>query len=246
MKFATVALFFSALAAASPVNTTLLSNSTSLLNGTYLSNDTITATVSTTITYYTTVWIDCSSTALSSSALTSSSHWSSSSSSPAVPQVTSSSSTPYSTTQTTTVSITSVPTTAVPIATVSTSSESTVTKTIVTNAASVATGTIYAGDGTWYYPSAAVGACGNQNQDNEYTVGIGYGLYDLYTPGTNPNENKLCGRKIRVFYQDKYVDVTTTDRCSGCKPYDLTLSPVAFSQLANQDVGRIKITWEWI
>ncbi|KAF8000259.1 hypothetical protein HF325_005188 [Metschnikowia pulcherrima] len=65
-------------------------------------------------------------------------------------------------------------------------------------------------------------------------------------PEQTRNENTLCGKKIRAYYQGKSVEVTAVDRCEGCKPYDIDFSPAAFSQLADQLVGRIKITWEWI
>lgn len=43
--------------------------------------------------------------------------------------------------------------------------------------------------------------------------------------------------------QDKSVAVTVVDRCQGCAEGDVDLSPTAFSKLANQDLGRIKVTW---
>ena len=37
------------------------------------------------------------------------------------------------------------------------------------------------------------------------------------------------------------------DTCPGCQgEYDLDLSPAAFNKLANPDVGRIKISWEFV
>lgn len=247
MKFAITALLFSALAAAAPVNTT---------------EPVVTVRVSTTQTFYTTVWANCTTTV--TEALASSSVypvWSSSSSAPLVTPITTSAApvatpaaaaAPVSTSSliseasvhTSTVFITSVvPSSTVPLPS-STSSELTVTTTVVTNAASAATDTVYGGDGTWY--ETGLGACGWVNKDSDYIVAIGHGLFDQYTPGTNPNVNTLCGKKIRAYFQGKYVDVTAVDRCEGCKPYDLDFSPAAFTQLADQLVGRIKITWEWL
>lgn len=259
MKFAITALLFSALAAAAPLNTT---------------EPVVTVRVSTTQTFYTTVWANCTTTVTASLApsLAASSIssvyplWPASSSAPLVTSTStaapapaapvSSSVVPVSTSSlssevsthdqdyhTSTVIITSViPSTTVPSA--SSSSELTVTTTVMTNAASAATDTVYGGDGTWY--ETGLGACGWVNKDTDYIAAIGHGLFDQYTPGTNPNVNTLCGRKIRAYFQGKYVDVTAVDRCEGCKPYDLDFSPAAFTQLADQLVGRIKITWEWL
>lgn len=46
--------------------------------------------------------------------------------------------------------------------------------------------------------------------------------------------------------QGKSVTVTITDRCTGCAEFDLDFSPSAFSQLADQSVGRIHgMTWHF-
>lgn len=253
MRFATTALLatLSGLVAASPVNLTAI-NATS--------EWTSTVYASTTITQYTTVWVNCTETPPASwltgvknatsvapfwnTAVTTSDSASATSDAPAWSTLISSTSSTvpslYSTTETTTVYVT----TNAPSATTPTSTELTITTTVSTNKASVATGAVYAGDGTWY--ETGLGACGQVNTDTDYIAALGWGLFDQYTPGTNPNVNTLCGRKIRVSYQGKSVVVTAVDRCEGCKPYDLDLSPAAFSQLAHQDVGRIKITWEMI
>lgn len=99
------------------------------------------------------------------------------------------------------------------------------------------------GDGTFY--DTGLGACGIYNVDTDYIVALSHSLFDNYTPGGNPNLNTLCGKKINAHYNGKTVQVTVTDRCEGCAYYDLDFSPSAFSQLADQDLGRIKITWDW-
>ncbi|KAM9926206.1 hypothetical protein OXX59_003375 [Metschnikowia pulcherrima] len=232
MKLAACALFISALAAASPVNTT---------------DSTVTTTVSTTQTFYTTLWQNCTAAVPASAANFTGTYSGANSSTSSIPSATALSQAYSSTSEDTTVFTTlfitltesTAPTTATP-----SSSEEILTTTITTNEARATTGTLYAGDGTWYY--TGLGACGWVNTDNDYIVAIGHGLFDQYTPGTNPNENTLCGKKIRAYYQGKSVEVTAVDRCEGCKPYDIDFSPAAFSQLADQSVGRIKITWEWI
>ena len=42
------------------------------------------------------------------------------------------------------------------------------------------------------------------------------------------------------------VTVAITDRCSGCSTWDLDFSPSAFSELADQSVGRISgVKWSF-
>ncbi|KAI3403195.1 DAG7 [Candida oxycetoniae] len=103
---------------------------------------------------------------------------------------------------------------------------------------------LHKGEGTFY--SAGLGACGITSQDSDYIIAISHELYDEYTPSNNPNHNTLCGKKIRAYYGDNSVDVTVVDRCGGCKYNDLDFSPSAFKQLADPDLGRVDITWEWL
>lgn len=115
--------------------------------------------------------------------------------------------------------------------------------TLSTSAAS-SSSALFSGQGTWY--ETGLGACGITNTDTDYIVAISQLYFDLYTPAGNPNDNTLCGRQIKATYQGKSVVVTAVDRCEACAYYDLDFSPSAFSQLADQLVGRIDIEWEWI
>ncbi|KAJ3796135.1 RlpA-like double-psi beta-barrel-protein domain-containing protein-containing protein [Lentinula aff. detonsa] len=106
------------------------------------------------------------------------------------------------------------------------------------------------GDGTYY--DVGLGACGITNSDTDYIAAIGEDFFDQYaihmgvTSG-NPNENPICNKKVIATYQGKSVTVAITDRCGGCtNPYSLDFTPTAFSQLADQSVGRITgMTWVW-
>lgn len=102
----------------------------------------------------------------------------------------------------------------------------------------------YSGDGTYYAPG--MGACGETSSESDYIVAISKDLFDQYTPDGNPNHNTLCGKKIQAYYEGKSVDVTVVDRCEGCAYGSLDFSPTAFSQLADESLGRIKITWNWV
>ncbi|KAK0651110.1 RlpA-like double-psi beta-barrel-protein domain-containing protein-containing protein [Cercophora newfieldiana] len=100
----------------------------------------------------------------------------------------------------------------------------------------------------FYDPSVGPGACGQTHQASEHIVALGYELFDAQAPGGNPNNNPLCGKKIRVSYGSKSVDVTITDRCpdANCKGNNLDLSQGAFEVLSPTTPGVISGTWEYI
>lgn len=101
----------------------------------------------------------------------------------------------------------------------------------------------FKGQGTYYTPD--VGACGKTNSESDMIVAVSQKLYKDKQTGNNPNNNPLCGRKIKASYQGKPVEVTVADACVGCKYDDLDFSPAAFSKIADKSLGRIDISWEW-
>ncbi|MFI2432046.1 RlpA-like double-psi beta-barrel domain-containing protein [Streptomyces sp. NPDC018693] len=115
-----------------------------------------------------------------------------------------------------------------------------------TPAAAWAPGTQHWGDATWYNPSAGVGACGWRNGDNEMVAAVSPQVYGNYP---NPNNSPVCGRKMVVFsdaagsWSKPAIVVTVVDRCAGCGPDDVDLSPAAFQKLRGLDVGRFRTTW---
>lgn len=103
------------------------------------------------------------------------------------------------------------------------------------------------GQGTYY--GTGLGACGITNTDTDYIAAVSKLLFDTYPgyAGVNPNNNPVCGKKIKANYQGKSVTITVTDRCEACKITDLDFSPTAFSQIADQSIGRISgMTWNWV
>ena len=136
---------------------------------------------------------------------------------------------------------TTVPTTTIEPTTIE--PKTTTPSTTSSTATSSASGEVFSGDGTYY--DTGLGACGWTNTDTDFIAAIGHGLFDQYTPNGNPNRNTLCGKKIIAHYEGKSVEVTAVDRCEGCLPYDLDFSPAAFDQLADALLGRIQITWSW-
>ncbi|CAK7895478.1 hypothetical protein CAAN1_10S00408 [[Candida] anglica] len=102
----------------------------------------------------------------------------------------------------------------------------------------------FTGDGTYY--DTGMGACGGVNHDTDYIVAISHLLFEPKTPNGNPNNNPLCGKKIRAFRDGKSVDVTVVDQCMGCKRDDLDFSPAAFEAIGDKALGRMDISWEWL
>ena len=147
-------------------------------------------------------------------------------------------------TQVTTTPATEATTTpATPATTQGTTTPATSATAPATSATSAPSSGTHSGQGTYY--STGLGACGITNVDTDYIVAISHELYDENAKDANPNNNPLCGKKITAHYQGKSVEVTVVDRCEGCQYNDLDFSPSAFSHIADQDLGRIDITWNW-
>jgi hypothetical protein len=110
------------------------------------------------------------------------------------------------------------------------------------------TGTM-TGDGTFY--ATGLGACGITNHDSDFIVAVSKLLYDTYPgyagPGTNPNDNPICGKQIEATYQGKSVRVTVVDRCEACACGSLDFSPAAFNTIGDPAVGRLHgVTWNYV
>lgn len=69
--------------------------------------------------------------------------------------------------------------------------------------------------------------------------GEDYGVY------ANPNDSPVCGKKIRVHGPNgNSVVATVADRCAGCAPGDVDVTPVVFLELGyEQAVGRVDVSW---
>ena len=110
----------------------------------------------------------------------------------------------------------------------------TVTTTTSNNGSSV----IHSGDGTYY--SVSVGACGWTNTDTQLVAAVSTTVYGYQA---NPNTAPICGQCAVVSFGGNNVKVTIVDKCMGCLPDDIDLSPAAFSAIASQILGRIEVTW---
>jgi hypothetical protein len=71
------------------------------------------------------------------------------------------------------------------------------------------------GDLTYYEPG--LGACGITSTSEENIVSISHFTFDAVQTGSDPNQNPLCGRKVRAqrVYNGETVsvDMTVVDRC---------------------------------
>ncbi|KAL2266746.1 hypothetical protein VTJ83DRAFT_6098 [Remersonia thermophila] len=97
---------------------------------------------------------------------------------------------------------------------------------------------------TWFHPG--LGACGLYNGDGDIVAALSYADFDPHTPNGNPNRNTQCGRRVRISYQGRITDVAIVDRCPGCPPGGLDLSPSAFQRLADLGIGVIYGEWRWV
>ncbi|KIW30454.1 uncharacterized protein PV07_06196 [Cladophialophora immunda] len=102
----------------------------------------------------------------------------------------------------------------------------------------------YTGDLTYYEPG--LGACGISSSDSDKIVAISHIVFDAVSVGSNPNANPLCGKKIRARKDNKSVDLTVVDRCTGCQPMDIDVTIDTFAELADVDLGRVLVQWNWL
>ncbi|CAL5870524.1 uncharacterized protein PFLUO_LOCUS4763 [Penicillium psychrofluorescens] len=107
-----------------------------------------------------------------------------------------------------------------------------------------ANGGPYDGDLTYYNPG--LGACGITSTDTEMICAVSHILFDAASTGSDPNDNPLCGMKLRLRRDDKSVDVTIVDRCVGCAVTDIDVTTAVFKELAEIDQGRVSVEWSWL
>lgn len=111
---------------------------------------------------------------------------------------------------------------------------------------------IFTGDLTYYSPGPGYGACGFENASQDSICAVSHILWDAVSTSSNPNNNPLCGKKIRITRYDatkggnSSVDVEVVDRCVGCLATDLDLSLKMFTSLAEEAEGRVVGSWAWL
>ena len=98
-----------------------------------------------------------------------------------------------------------------------------------------------------YYHLTGVTACGTIHSDQEFVCALNAQQFDAQTPAGNPNNNRLCGRQVRVVGPSGSATVAVVDRLPSGGYGDLDLSPAAFIQIAGSlGVGRVSIDWEFV
>ena len=102
----------------------------------------------------------------------------------------------------------------------------------------------YTGDLTYYDPG--LGACGVTSKNGDHIVAVSHIIYDAVSTSSDPNANPLCGKKIRARKDNKSVDLTVVDRCTGCEPTDIDITMDVFASLADIDQGRVPVEWNWL
>lgn len=82
-----------------------------------------------------------------------------------------------------------------------------------TTPAGSAGGSTYSGDGTWF--NLGLGSCGQTNTDSELVAALNA---PQMKNGANPNNNPMCGRKIKVTNPatNKSVVVKIVSCCCCC------------------------------
>ncbi|KAJ5634035.1 hypothetical protein N7528_001877 [Penicillium herquei] len=102
----------------------------------------------------------------------------------------------------------------------------------------------YTGDLTYYDPG--LGACGYTSTESESICAVSHILFDAASTGSDPNDNPLCGLKIRIRRDGQSVDVKVVDRCVGCAETDLDVTESVFEDLATLAQGRVTMEWAWL
>lgn len=69
----------------------------------------------------------------------------------------------------------------------------------------------YSGDLTYYDPG--LGSCGITSTGSEPICAVSHVIFDAASTSANPNENPLCGLKVRIRRGETSVDVKVVDRC---------------------------------
>jgi expansin (peptidoglycan-binding protein) len=95
-----------------------------------------------------------------------------------------------------------------------------------------------------YYNDSGYGACGTWlNAATEMLVAVPASYWS--TP--NPNNDPLCtGVSVQVTYNGRTITVPVRDKCPSCDSAHIDLSQPAFAQLADPNLGNIRLTWKFV
>lgn len=92
------------------------------------------------------------------------------------------------------------------------------------------------GDMTYYAPG--LGSCGTTSSESDPVVALAPEQYASLG-------DDICGKSITINYGGKTATAKVLDKCMGCSADSIDVSPSIFSELASQDLGRVKVTWSF-
>jgi hypothetical protein len=96
---------------------------------------------------------------------------------------------------------------------------------------------------TWY--EVGIGACGYTNQASDFVCAVSHTIFDSMAQGSNPNDNPICNSSIKLIHDEESIDVSVVDRCVGCEPSHLDVSPRVFQRFSNLKTRKIQVNWKW-
>ncbi|RYP37537.1 hypothetical protein DL767_002845 [Monosporascus sp. MG133] len=100
----------------------------------------------------------------------------------------------------------------------------------------------FSGDMTYYDPEGAPGACGGRHLGSDKVVSVPLSHYGNYP---NPNNCPSCGKTMRIHRNGKTTTAKVVDKCKGCAGDRIDVTKAVFSDLADLNLGRVQVTWEW-
>ncbi|KAJ3057602.1 hypothetical protein HK102_011021 [Quaeritorhiza haematococci] len=106
-------------------------------------------------------------------------------------------------------------------------------------------GTLFHGEATFYDGNGALGACGNPIADDQMLCALNAASFDPFTPGSNPNDNALCGSCVRVTGPKGSAVCKILDRLPSGGPFDVDLTRTAFANIADISAGRVAVKWSF-
>ncbi|KAF5380417.1 hypothetical protein D9615_004720 [Tricholomella constricta] len=89
------------------------------------------------------------------------------------------------------------------------------------------------------YFAVGLGSCGQQNVDSDYIVALNP---STYAGGAH------CGKQLRITGKASGASATATvrDKCPGCGPGDLDMSPSLFSHFEPLEKGTFQVEWKFL
>lgn len=102
----------------------------------------------------------------------------------------------------------------------------------------------FEGDLTWYDPSVGFTACGTLHSPAEFIAALSFADF-IDTP--NPNNSPSCQLCALISGPSgATVKVQIKDKCARCASGDIDVSPAAFQVIAPLEVGRLRVSWDYV